>query len=796
MKAKKARFDEEEKSVPLSNTPKRAVIPLPLKSVIQMDPKDIAEQMTLLECQFLQAIQTSELLGQAWNREGKEINARNLLAYIDWFTLLRNWISTEILKGEIPSDRASLIDCFIHIAMKCHELRNYNGVMEVLSGLYSESIANLKQSWKELPKKATENLEHLSKLMSPQRNFRAYRVEIKKCIQSAVPCIPYLGVFLTDFVFLDETKSWKYGDMSSSSSMDLNVVLPMTSDDPGLLSQGMIHFEKVRTIGKFLLEFIAFQENLKSYKLQPLLKIQEYLLSSEIWEESDLQKMCDLYTSVENAKLDVPSGGVHSSQSMVSSSGAMSISFSSQQPSSMNSYAMRHGIKTSIGGRSNIATDIDSLTAREWDVLLTNATVVKYNRNEVIFEENHFNGHLYRIKKGKVRIEKAKPDNQRVILTTLSPPFMFGEMSFLGDSRASASVICDENNTELFVLEIKLVKKLFSNDPDLFRTFYQYLATILAKRLKNVGNAPNPNGESVTMEKSESSPKLPMAHSNPRREQEDSNPIRKEDVKFRKRFGLSDSEIIIKEYPCSQMHFHGRMYLSKQYVCFFSNVFGMKRKRVFSYSSLKAIWRNKSNSIELSTLLGSKVKFVFASDRERDLAFDMLESLWLSSSNISGSGNAPIRVPSTSSWARSSTIENSSRLEETDPESLTQENWDFLLRGSKLQTFHKDQKIVIEGQIFQRIYQIVSGVCRIEKTGVNRVLGTMEDGQMFGEISFLISGGATASVIADSEIVEVNVLEGYFINILFGMRPELAGRFYKHLANVLQKTIRSREASK
>lgn len=185
----------------------------------------------------------------------------------------------------------------------------------------------------------------------------------------------------------------------------------------------------------------------------------------------------------------------------------------------------------------------------------------------------------------------------------------------------------------------------------------------------------------------------------------------------------------------------------------------------------------------------------------------MFESLWLSSTNSSGTiaglpskmrggGRGPGEDAPGSNGTAAEPLEASVATAVVDPESLSQDDWDFLLRGAKLQSFQRNDPIVTEGQIFQRIYQIVDGVCRIEKAGVSRVLGTMEAGQMFGEISFLISGGATASVIADSEIVEVHVLEGYFINILFGMRPEIAGRFYKHLASVLQKRIRSREAGK
>ena len=48
---------------------------------------------------------------------------------------------------------------------------------------------------------------------------------------------------------------------------------------------------------------------------------------------------------------------------------------------------------------------------------------------------------------------------------------------------------------------------------------------------------------------------------------------------------------------------------------------------------------------------------------------------------------------------------------------------------------------------------------------------------------------ATASVIADSETVDVYIMEGYFINILFGRKQELAGRFYKYLAHELQRRV-------
>ena len=64
-------------------------------SFLEIDTDTLAEQITLLEYSLLKNVRNSEFIKQAWNRENKEINAPNILKYIDWF----NKVSTP----EIPS---------------------------------------------------------------------------------------------------------------------------------------------------------------------------------------------------------------------------------------------------------------------------------------------------------------------------------------------------------------------------------------------------------------------------------------------------------------------------------------------------------------------------------------------------------------------------------------------------------------------------------------------------------------------------------------------------------------------
>jgi len=61
---------------------------------------------------------------------------------------------------------------------------------------------------------------------------------------------------------------------------------------------------------------------------------------------------------------------------------------------------------------------------------------------------------------------------------------LFGEISFLEGVKTSASVIADEDNTEVYIIEGAALSVLFSRQPALCGRFYRYLAQLLSTRLK------------------------------------------------------------------------------------------------------------------------------------------------------------------------------------------------------------------------------------------------------------------------------------------------------------------------
>jgi hypothetical protein len=71
---------------PLAAVPKRKPM-LASSTGVQfgnLDPSSIAEQITVLDCKFLEVVQPNEFLGQSWTKQDKDTKAPRLAAYLEW----------------------------------------------------------------------------------------------------------------------------------------------------------------------------------------------------------------------------------------------------------------------------------------------------------------------------------------------------------------------------------------------------------------------------------------------------------------------------------------------------------------------------------------------------------------------------------------------------------------------------------------------------------------------------------------------------------------------------------------
>jgi CRP-like cAMP-binding protein len=277
------------------------------------------------------------------------------------------------------------------------------------------------------------------------------------------------------------------------------------------------------------------------------------------------------------------------------------------------------------------------------------------------------------------------------------------------------------------------------------------------------------------------------------------------EVSFHEKFDLPLTEVVIKEVRCeikmSTSKKPGQMYISQRYVCFDSSLFGSHTKEVVQLSKVTDITMKKKDL----KLKMKKNQYTFIFNASLEEVHSLIVSLWEKAKQEAGEsgdgqGSGPASAEVSSRKLESKPSRRISLNPQTAKASLepkaTEEDWRLVLQGAKDLHFQKDQVILKEGLEHQCVYQIVHGNCRIEKEtpeGVKKVLGSMEQGQLFGEMSFLQGGGATVSVVADEEVT-VYVIEGDYINALFGRHPDLAGRFYHFLSSVLANRLNKRES--
>jgi CRP-like cAMP-binding protein len=122
---------------------------------------------------------------------------------------------------------------------------------------------------------------------------------------------------------------------------------------------------------------------------------------------------------------------------------------------------------------------------------------------------------------------------------------------------------------------------------------------------------------------------------------------------------------------------------------------------------------------------------------------------------------------------------------------LNSADWRLVFENATAQEFRAGDVVLGEGEQYQRIYQLSDGMCNVLVGGKH--IAELKPGAMFGELTFLVGGGATASIVAQSDTVTVVFVERLRLQKLFDANPQLAGKFYKFLALFMAKRLRERE---
>ena len=129
------------------------------------------------------------------------------------------------------------------------------------------------------------------------------------------------------------------------------------------------------------------------------------------------------------------------------------------------------------------------LNEQEEQALLEKGGVSRFNPGAVIVREGDQHNAIYVLRVGHVRVEKNSAGFP-LELARLGPGELFGEMSFIDGSPASADIVANEY-VETYVVDAQILDPLLKKYPSIYGRLFRSLAAILARRLRDTASLVN-----------------------------------------------------------------------------------------------------------------------------------------------------------------------------------------------------------------------------------------------------------------------------------------------------------------
>ncbi|CAO1634614.1 unnamed protein product [Parajaminaea phylloscopi] len=237
------------------------VLPKSLRKIkfLDIDPVEMARQLTLLESKLYNKIKPTECLDKAWSKSGSDVLAKGIKDTISTSNRITGWVAEAILVQDDLKKRVAWVKHFIAIADSCRLLQNFSTMTAIVSGLNSAPVYRLKRSWDAISGRYIAVLENLNRIMQSSKNFSDYREMIH---QLQPPCVPFLGVYLTDLTFIEDGNTDR-----------------LKSDDR------LINFGKRQKTAEVIREIMIYQAT--PYSLTPVPGIQKFIEDNLVEARSD-----------------------------------------------------------------------------------------------------------------------------------------------------------------------------------------------------------------------------------------------------------------------------------------------------------------------------------------------------------------------------------------------------------------------------------------------------------------------------------------------------------------------------
>lgn len=228
-------------------------------AILDFEPIELARQLTIKQMAIFSAIQPEELLASQWMKRAG-VDAPNVKAMTSLSTVLSHLVVFTVLEYTEIKKRAAAIKQWIKVAHQCHELHNYDGLMAIIASLNSATISRLRKTWDLISAKRKEMLRKLQEIVAPSQNNKVLRTLLHDHVP---PCLPFLGMYLTDLTFVD------IGNPATKQ-------MYLGNDDDSGAGLTVVNFDKHTRTAKIIGELQRFQV---PYRLTELPDLQQWIAS-------------------------------------------------------------------------------------------------------------------------------------------------------------------------------------------------------------------------------------------------------------------------------------------------------------------------------------------------------------------------------------------------------------------------------------------------------------------------------------------------------------------------------------
>ncbi|CAK7205279.1 Ras guanine nucleotide exchange factor bud5 [Sporothrix eucalyptigena] len=230
-------------------------------TIMDFDPLEMARQITMRQMNTFCSIMPEELLGSQWMKKGG-LDSPNVKSMTALSTDLSNLVADTILQyGEVKK-RAGVIKQWIKVAHQCYELHNYDALMAIICSLNSSTITRLRRTWDIISPKRREMLKVLQAVVEPSQNNKVLRGRLHDHVP---PCLPFLGMYLTDLTFVD---------IGNPATKQLPGQDGSEGDGSGNSGLTVVNFDKHTRTAKIIGELQRFQI---PYRLTEVPDIQDWI---------------------------------------------------------------------------------------------------------------------------------------------------------------------------------------------------------------------------------------------------------------------------------------------------------------------------------------------------------------------------------------------------------------------------------------------------------------------------------------------------------------------------------------